>query len=406
MSALRVDLVSEHASPLAPLGSPDAGGQNVHVAALAGQLVRLGCEVVVHTRRDDDDLAAIVAAPEGYTVHHVVAGPPTALPKDELFAHMGAFARALRWAWSSQPPDIVHAHFWMSGFAAQRAAEGLGVPFVQTFHALGVVKQRHQGAADTSPPGRLAIEERLAQSADAVIATCRDEVQELGALGAPAHRLHVVPCGVDLDLFTPNGPCRVRRPHLYRLVSLGRLVPRKGVDDVIIALAQLDRAELVVAGGLPGDVVHDPDVARLRALARRCGVESRVHFVGSLSRPAVAALLRSADLAVCAPWYEPFGIVPLEAMACGTPVVGTAVGGLLDTVEDGGTGALVPPHRPDLLARTVRALLADPDRRIVLGQRAVERARRLFGWERVGHATVAVYQQLVGEGAGLRAESA
>jgi glycosyltransferase involved in cell wall biosynthesis len=398
MTRLRIALVSEHASPLAVLGGADAGGQNVHVAALATHLGRAGHEVVVHTRRDDRDLPRRVRLGPGVTVDHVDAGPPEPLPKDELLPHMDELAAGLRSQWAADPPDVAHSHFWMSGLATLAAARPLGVPVVHTYHALGHVKRRHQGAADTSPPGREHLEARLAREVDHVLATCRDELAELAAL-AGAHALApstVVPCGVDTAHFTPGGPPAPRRC-AGRLLVVGRLVERKGHAEVIAALADLPGTELVVAGGPERSALGaDPDVRRLRACAEAAGVADRVVFAGRVGRAELPALLRSSDAVVCVPWYEPFGIVPLEAMACGVPVVASAVGGLTDTVVDGVTGLLVPPRRPDALAAALAGLLADPVRRRSLGAAGVERARRRYRWSRVAADTAAVYRCLAG----------
>ena len=196
---MRLALVSEHASPLATLGGVDAGGQNVHVAELARGLGRRGHEVVVHTRRDSPELPVYARFAPGVTVHHVDAGPPRAVPKDELLPHMTEFADRLTEEWAARRPAIAHAHFWMSGMASLEAAWRLGIPVVQTFHALGVVKRRHQGSADTSPADRLAIERDVAAAADRIVATCTDEVFELLRIGADRRRIAVVPSGVELD---------------------------------------------------------------------------------------------------------------------------------------------------------------------------------------------------------------
>ncbi len=181
---MRIAMVSEHASPLAALGGVDAGGQNVHVAALAQAVARRGAQVVVHTRRDDPDLPARVQMAPGVVVHHVDAGPPYPVPKDDLPPYMDAFAADLSRVWRRWRPDVAHAHFWMSGMAAVDAGRPLGIPVVQTFHALGVVKRRHQGERDTSPPQRREVERRLLAEVDRVVATCTDEVFELVRLGA------------------------------------------------------------------------------------------------------------------------------------------------------------------------------------------------------------------------------
>jgi D-inositol-3-phosphate glycosyltransferase len=401
---VKIAMVSEHASPLAVLGGADAGGQNVHVAALSEALARRGAEVVVHTRRDDPALAARVEAAPGVTVEHVDAGPAAPIPKDDLLPHMDEFAARLWRSFQADPPDVVHAHFWMSGRAALAAARPLGIPVVQTFHALGVVKRRHQKARDTSPPTRLQEEAILAREVDRIVATCSDEVFELVRMGADLRRVTVVPCGVDLRLFRADGPAAPRSVARCRLLVVSRLVERKGIGDVVTALAGIPGAELVVAGGPPAaELDRDPEARRLTALAERAGVAGRVRLLGRVGRGELPALYRSADLVVNVPWYEPFGIVPLEAMACGVPVVASAVGGLVDSVVDGVTGVHVPPRRPRLLAAAAAELLADPGRRAALGAAGARRARRRYGWDRIAGSTMEVYAGLLAA-AGARLE--
>ena len=398
---MRVAMVSEHASPLATLGGVDAGGQNVHVAALAQAMGARGVDVVVHTRREGRAVPRKVRMGPGVTVDHVTAGPVEVVSKDALFPYMDDFAADLRRQWTRVRPDVVHAHFWMSGYAALEAARPLGIPVVMTFHALGVVKRRHQGARDTSPPERLAVEERLVREADRIVATCSDEVFELLRLGGDSKRITVVPCGVDLSTFRPAGPADARTPGRHRLVYVGRLVERKGIGNAVSALAGLVNnggpdTELIVAGGPDAaDVDTDPEVGRLRALARKAHVEDRVHFRGRVGRAELPALLRSADTVVCVPWYEPFGIVPLEAMACGVPVVASAVGGIIDSVVDGVTGVHVPPRRPDVVAEVLRELLPDEQRRRAYGAEGAARARQRYSWERVARTTLQTYDDLL-----------
>lgn len=386
---MRIAMVSEHANPLAAVGGVDAGGQNVHVAALAAHLARRGHQVTVFTRRDSPDLAPVVQTLDGYVVEHVCAGPPTAIPKDEILAHIPALTHALQQRWLGERFDIIHAHFWMSGLASVLAAPP-GVPVVQTFHALGTVKLRHQGARDTSPPERLAVEAQLCGQVDRVIATCSDEVVELTAMGLPGDRVDVVPCGVDVDLFTPGLPGAPAGRHL---LTVGRLVERKGVADVIAALAGLPGdVDLLVAGGPDRDALDvDPEVERLRKVAAGWGVTDRVRFLGAVARSAMPALFGSADVVVAVPWYEPFGIVPLEAMACARPVVASAVGGMLDSVVPGITGELVPPREPAALTRTLGPLLADAPLRRARGTAGRRRVTRHYRWESIARRTERVY---------------
>jgi glycosyltransferase involved in cell wall biosynthesis len=310
---------------------------------------------------------------------------------------MPGFARALRDGWAVRPPDLVHAHFWMSGLAAVEAAGSLltPVPVVQTFHALGSVKRRHQGAADPSPPARVDLERGLCRAVAHVVATCSDEVFELRRLGLARDRASIVPCGVDTSVFSPRGPVAPRggRP---RLLVLGRLVERKGQDDAVRALARVPDAELVVVGGPPREELDaDPEVRRLRAVAAEVGVADRLVLTGAVARADVPAWVRSADVVLAVPWYEPFGITPLEAMACGRPVVATAVGGLVDTVADGTTGDLVPPRDPARLGEVLAALLADAPRRAAYGAAGVRRARERYRWSRVVADTETVYRQVL-----------
>ncbi|KUL36877.1 glycosyl transferase [Streptomyces sp. NRRL F-4489] len=393
---LSIALVSEHASPLAVLGGVDAGGQNVHVARLAGALADRGHRVVVYTRRDAPDPPDEVPLRRGVTVRHVSAGPPRHIPKDELLPHMAEFARELAEDWRRRPPDVAHSHFWMSGLATLGAAREHELPLAHTYHALGSVKRRHQKGDDTSPPSRIATEVDIGTGCGQVIATCRDEVTELRRMGIPPRKVSVVPCGVDPSVFTPEGPVAPRDDAHPMLLQLGRLVPRKGAAVSIAALARLPEARLVIAGGPPPDRLDaDPEVRRLRAVAEAAGVADRVRFTGGVPTGDVPALLRAADVVLCPADYEPFGIVPLEAMACGRPVVATAVGGQLDTVVDTVTGRLVPPGDPEALADAVAGLLADPAYRAACGAEGRRRVLARYGWDTVAEATESVYRALL-----------
>jgi len=396
---MRIALVSEHASPLATIGGVDAGGQNVHVAALATALGARGHDVAVYTRRDDPELPRRVPLAERVEVVHIDAGPPRHIPKDELLPYMEELGTGIAADWSAAVPDVVHSHFWMSGLAALRASglHGRSVPVVHTFHALGSVKRRHQGAADTSPAERADLEPWVGKTVDRVIATCSDEVFELRALGVDASSIAIAPCGVDTRRFTPDGPAEQREGR-RRIATIGRLVPRKGVDTVVRALALLhergvDDVELLIVGG--GKDEDEPELRRLRALAEELGVADRVVLRGQIPQPELPALLRSLEAVVCTPWYEPFGIVPLEAMACGVPVVASCVGGLIDTVVDGVTGLHVPPQDPEATAQALQRLLEDPERARAFGRAGRRRVTERYTWARVAASTEAVYRSAI-----------
>ncbi|MEV1147270.1 glycosyltransferase [Micromonospora sp. NPDC049799] len=391
---MRIAMISEHASPLAVLGEEDAGGQNTHVAELAAALAGEGHDVRVYTRRDSTALPETVAAPHGYQVCHVPAGPARRVPKDELLPYMGEFGRWLAGQWrdGGWTPHVAHAHFWMSGLATLHAGRRTGVPVVLTYHALGTVKKRHQGARDTSPPGRIGYERALGRAVDRVIVQCQDEIGELLRLGVPRSRMALVPSGVNEEMFRPDGPVVPRDPARPRIITVGRMVERKGFQEVVRALPAVPDAECVVVGGPPAELLPaDGYARRLTALAESCGVADRVKLVGAVPREEMGRWYRSADLLVAAPWYEPFGLTPLEAMACGVPVVGTDVGGISDTVVHGLTGDLVPPRDPRTLGAAVRRLLADRVRRFAYATAALDRIRSRYSWKRCAEQLGAVY---------------
>ncbi|WP_030437342.1 glycosyltransferase [Actinoplanes subtropicus] len=390
---MRIAMISEHASPLATLGGVDAGGQNTHVAELSAALAGDGHDVRVYTRRDGNDLPDIVPLGDGVDVVHVPAGPPEALPKDELLPHMGGFAEWLADDWrETWKPDVAHAHFWMSGLATVTAARRFDLPVLQTFHALGSVKRRYQGVADTSPAQRIGYERALGRAVDRIVVQCQEEIGELVRMGVPRGRMALVPSGVNTDRFHPGGPAVSRVPGLRRILTVARPVERKGVEDLIRALPRVPNAELVVVGGAQSD----PYVRKLAALARDCHVDDRLRLAGAVPAHEMPAWYRSADLLAATPWYEPFGLTVLEAMACGVPVVASAVGGLVDTVVDGVTGELVAPRDPAGLSRTLRKLLHDETRRVSYGAAAHDRAVQSYAWPRIAHRLAVVYAEMIG----------
>ncbi|HVC33205.1 MAG TPA: glycosyltransferase [Chloroflexota bacterium] len=409
----RVAMISEHASPAARLGSTDAGGQNTYVDQVSRGVARLGYEVDVFTRADDPAELAIRTWGDGIRIVPVVAGPLRPIPKDSLWPHLGDFlASTERLAADSGPYDLIHANFWMSGWVGARLKRRWNVPFVETFHALGAVKRLHQGQADTSPPERPAAERAVLEAADCIIAQCPREVDELVAMyAADASRARIIPSGVDVERFFPIDQASARRelglPLDERLVVyVGRLLPRKDVENVIRAIALLPSpspasVRLLVVGGETEEAALDrePEMRRLLDVAAALGVRDRVTFVGRRPADRLRTYYSAADVFVSTPWYEPFGLTPLEAMACGTPAVCSAVGGITFTVADGVTGFLVPPREPGRLAERLARVLADEDLRRRLAQNARRRVEELFTWSTVATKTADVYQELLAGGA-------
>ncbi|MDT0464112.1 glycosyltransferase [Streptomyces gibsoniae] len=387
--SLAVALVS---APPAPLGEAGTGGWSAQIADLAGALAGRGHRVTLYTRRDDPDLPDRMTLRDGVEVRRVPAGPPEPLSMNELLPHLWELGRHLAGVWRVRPPDVVHSHGWLSGLAALRVARELELPLLHSHHSLGTVTRRQPQPAGPRHPRRIAHEREVGRGCDHIIATCRDEVVELGRMGMSRGRISVVPYGVDTAVFTPHGPAAAPGTAYRRLLQLGSLGPHGDSVVSIAALALLPTAELVVVGGPPADRLDgDPEVRRLRRAAADAGVADRVRFLGGVPGHEVPALLRGADVVLCPADHEPFGIAALEAMACGRPVVATAVGGHLDTVADPGTGRLVPPGDPNALARAAGELLADPEARKACGAAGRRRALRRYGWERVAAATEEAY---------------
>jgi phosphoheptose isomerase len=409
-SRQRIAIISEHASPLATLGGVDAGGQNVYVAQIARHLAALGYLVDVFTRRDNRYLPEIAEWVDGVRVIHVPAGPPEYLRKEDLLPHIPRFTSYMVRFFRRQrrPYALVHANFWMSGLVAAQLRARLGVPFVVTFHALGRVRRAFQGDADEFPDERFAAEDRVIAEADRIIAECPQDEDDLVRLyNADPGKIAIVPCGFDPSEFWPMNKALARMvlgldPEERVVLQLGRVVPRKGVDNVIRGFARYVRrdptpARLLIVGGdtdVP-DPAATPEISRLRQTAAEEGVADRVTFAGRRGREALKYYYSAADIFLTTPWYEPFGVTPVEAMACGTPVIGSDVGGIKFTVRDGETGYLVPPNDPDGLADRIAYLYGNPKLRAVLGRRAIRRANDLFRWDGVTQTLARLYDEVL-----------
>lgn len=402
----RIAMISEHASPLALAGGVDAGGQNIYVDSVARELGALGHKVDVLTRRDDPDLPEMVQMAPGVRVLHINAGPPGYVPKEALLDWMPAFAHQAQKRLIGQGAyDAIHANFFMSGWVGLVLRPVLKAPLVTTFHALGLVRREHQGAADGFPAAREAIERSLVQCSDRLIAECPQDRSDLLRLyEASPERIDMIPCGVNTRAFFPGDKVEARKrlglsPHEFVILQLGRIVPRKGIDNVIRSMALLPSSvpsRLFVVGGesRTPDPQMTPELGRLMRLASAVGVADRVTFVGQRSRAELRDWYVAADVFVTTPWYEPFGITPLEAMACGTPVIGSNVGGICHTVRDGVTGYLVDPKNPQELARKLLDLHARPRLAQAFGQAGVERVHKHFTWERVAREFATVFERV------------
>lgn len=349
-----------------------------HVPGLAAALCRHGHDVTVYRRWDDPNKPQQMRADHGYDIVHVPAGPRTPLSDDEALPHMGDFTSFLLHQWSLSTPDVVHAHRWMSGMTSVLGARRFQAPVVQTFHSLAAHDQHRPG--HRCPAERGKIEVLVAKEAAHIIATSSSESFTLARAGIERARISVVPSGVDIDAFTPDGP-QAGRTRPYRVVVAAPPPSRRDIDAILTTLSRAGDAELVLTG-LPA-----PD--DLPARAQKLGVT----LTGPVAPTAMPPLLRSSDAVVCAPAHEPSSTVALEAMACGVPVIATAVGDLADIVVPGVTGLLVPPQDADGLARALHTLLLDETLRQELAMASRDRVTARYAWSHIALEVLGVYER-------------
>ena len=406
----QIALISEHASPLSILGGVDCGGQNLYVGQVAKLLAGMGHDVDVFTRRDSEILPETAEWVNGVRIIHVPAGPPRFVRKEDLLPLMDEFTdyvlkfcRCQREAY-----DLIHANFWMSGLVAAEVKRVLGTPFVITFHALGRVRRQHQREADEFPDTRFEIEDRIVTEADHIIAEApQDEEDLIHLYNADPAKITIIPCGFDQAELSPISKALARvslglPPDGRVIVHVGRMVPRKGIETVIRGFACLLKdhhvpARLLIVGGESDDPdpAATPEISRLQRIAQEEGVKEWVTFVGRRGRDTLKYYYSAADVFVTTPWYEPFGITPVEAMACGTPVVGSNVGGIKFTVRDSETGYLVPPNNPPALGERLAHLYTHPKLLSVFSRQAIQRVNDLFTWQKVTGAVAALYEEVL-----------
>ncbi|MFQ5382812.1 MAG: glycosyltransferase [Dehalococcoidia bacterium] len=396
---MRVAQVVVHTSPVAPLGGRATGGLNVYVLELSRELARHGHEVDIVTRMDGPFPETETLEP-GLRLVRIQAGPAGPLDKEETADLVPDFVRGfLRFVESGQPTyDILHTHYWQGGRAGNLLARELGIPHVTMFHTLGEVKNRAR-ISEEEPRFRILHERIIARQASGIVTASHHERGVLSRYyGASEERMHTIPCGIDLDLFQPADQAASRRRLGLRadhpmLLWVGRLEKLKGVDILVDAVAELDecQADLVIVGG-------DERAAELRTeleqQARDAGIESRISFAGAVPHEELPLYYSAADVAVVPSYYESFGLVAVEAMACGTPVVASRVGGLMSTVIDGVNGYLIPWRCPGPFAEKLEVLIHNPELRANFSRAAVTTVER-FGWRRVSAEVAGLYESLI-----------
>jgi D-inositol-3-phosphate glycosyltransferase len=398
MSVRRVAVVSMHTSPLAQPGAGDGGGMNVYVEALASALARAGVECDVFTRAEAAHQPTVVEVEPGFRVVHIEAGPRRPVAKHDLFELVDPFAAAARTVLESQPVEVLHANYWLSGAVAHQLKHQLDVPMVATFHTLARVKA--DAGVDDDPALRARVEQETVRCSDLVLASTDDERRQLASLyGADPDRIEIVPPGVDHTIFAPADRDKARAELGLAggpvLLFVGRIQPLKGVRLAVRCLAALGHpdATLLIVGG-PSGADGEGELARTRALVTELGLDERVRFVPPQPHARLAEFYRAADVCIIPSRTESFGLVALEAAACGTPVVAASVGGLRSLVDDGRTGFLVEGRDPADFATPITQLLDDPALAAEMSTHAAMDSRR-YSWSATAGRLRRSYTDLV-----------
>lgn len=405
-SVRRIAMLAVHTSPLARIGGPSAGGLNIYVRELARELATRGARVEIFTRQERAETPTVTLLEPGVNLIALPCGPFGSVEKLSLVPHLPSFATAVDvWARENQRSyDLIHAHYWLSGIVGDALRCRWDVPLLMTFHTLAQAKNSvARSAAENEATQRVVAERRLIHSVDAVMAFNPQEKAEMTwYYRAEAGKVCVVPAGVDTSLFHPGDRAGARRsldlpPDVPVILFVGRIDPIKGLDVLVDALCGLRREmwltappRLVLVGGGNGEPAFEKLITRVSARH----VLDQIDFVGSVSHTALPNYYRAADVVAVPSLYESFGLVAVEAMACGTPVVASRVGGLAFTVDDDRTGYLVPHNDPRALADRLRAILTDGDTRARFGVQAAVAARR-FGWPVIASRVVHVYDRLI-----------
>lgn len=418
-SIRRIALLSVHSSPLGVAGGRKIGGMNIMVAALAKTLGRRGIKVDVFTREDDSShIGQIVPIDKNARLIYLPAGPPEYLEAKQIHHYVDQFTTALLdFTIKHQLQyELVYSHYWISGAVALHLRDAWDIPIVQMFHTLGQMKKRIANAGTDIPPAtlipppadqRVEVENKIIAKADRLIAATQAErVQMLMLYRADRRRIEIVPPGVDLDRFQPVSQWMAKKclniePTRKLLVWAGRIEPLKGIDNILYALALIQKAtpdlasqtSLFIVGGNPfSDTPDNEEMRRLQNLVRRLEIEQMVCFVGAKPQTELHYYFNAAEAVLVPSDYESFGMVALEAMACGTPVIASEVGGLAFLVKDGETGYHVPTRDPATLAERIYQITSNPEKRAQMGRAAQQQAKE-YSWEHITDRLVEIFNE-------------
>ena len=406
-------LISVHGDPAAPIGEEGSGGQNVYVREVGTALAGLGCQIDMFTRRQDPDQAAIVHHAPGCRTIRLDAGPASYIHRNELFQYLPAYVEA--WLDFQKKEgttyELLHTNYWLSAWVGMQLKAHLKIPQVHTYHSIGAVKFKTTGESPEIAQTRLEVEKNLLEQADCVVSTSPHEEADLRKLVSKKGTVRIIPCGTDTQRYGLVDRAQAREqlglePDMPMVAYVGRFDPRKGIDTLIRAWAKLSdlsaslasdpapKGQVYIVGGSRPGSADDEETTRLKSLVKELGLEETIIFTGRVSDADLLLYYAAANVCVIPSHYEPFGLVALEAMASGTPVIASDVGGLKYTVRPQVTGLLVPPKDPDALAEALTQVFAQPEQWQRYGVAAQKHVQEVFSWSGVAAQLKVLYTSL------------
>ncbi|KAM3102022.1 glycosyltransferase family 4 protein [Phormidesmis sp. 146-12] len=400
-----IALISEHGDPAADIGKEEAGGQNVYVRQVGEALAKLGWQVDMFTRKTrEDDETIVQHSPHCRTIR-LVAGPQEFVPRDRLFEFMPAFVEAFQTYQAKYHYPLIHTNYWMSAWVGLEVKKTHNVQLIHTYHSLGAIKYQAVQNQPAIAPIRLAVEQQILEQSDCIVATSPQEQEALRTLVSQLGHIEVIPCGTDIENFQaiPRSEARSQlgfKPDQQIALYVGRFDPRKGIETLVRACAQLQEnpnLHLVIVGGSDPTQSDGQERRRIETIVEGLGLSEQTTFVGRVGHDRLPLYYTAADVCVIPSHYEPFGLVAIEAMACGTPVVASAVGGLKFSIVPEETGLLVPAQNVEAFADAIRRIHSDELWAKKLRKQASERVQRNFSWSGVAAQLSDLYRRVLAQ---------
>jgi len=407
----RIAMISVHSCPLAALGGKETGGMNVYIRELSKALSERGCSIDIFTRSQNRFIPQTITFQDGIRIIHLKAGPEAPYDKSQIWFHLPEFLDNMEQFMAKEKTayQLIHSHYWLSGWVGSQLRKRWGLPLLHMFHTVGYFKNRATHyLGEQEPEVRLHIEQQLMRQSDHItVSSQREKVQMVLTYGPPPDKISVVPCGVDTELFRPLNPFESKKqlnvPNKRFLLFVGRIDPVKGIDTLLRAMGMVKQeighdsgAHLLIIGGDTDspDYAEGSEMGRLRQLTSQLGLKDMVTFLGSQRQDLLPYYYSAAEVCILPSRYESFGMVALEAMACGTPVIASKVGGLTALIQNDSCGFVVPEENEHALAEKICLLLANPSLKGILGLKARERALQ-YSWHTIADQILSLYHTVI-----------